>query len=650
MSTDAVQGFVQVIAQYRLLDPGQQDELARTLQFQFTEPRDLFRDLVQRGWLTPFQANQLLMGRGETLVLGSYVLLERLTETLMGEMYRARHQAMRRMVALQVIRADLLQKPEAVQRFYHEVQAAGVLCSPHVVAAYDAGPMGATHFFALEYVEGVDLGRLVQESGPLPIDQACDFTHQAALGLQHAYERGLLHHDLTPANLLVVARHLGPRRSEVSATARRKTALGVGALLKVQNLGLTFVGQQKSRIDVPQAPTFTATDFQAPELAQEGRVPDVRSEIYSLGCCLYYQLAGGVPFPGGTDAEKAYRHQTKDPPPLESLRPGVPEEVHAVLRSMMARRPEDRLASPGEVATALAPLVQAASVSFTPQPVSAEEQGTFVDRLRAPTLPDIQAEAPAEEVTAEPAAEPTPPVPGSSPERTWQLAIVTGLLLSIAAVGLFLRLLLAPGSPGPEVVPHVEPQRQRLGKAFNGVTDYFDVPHAAALEPAHLTVETWVQISEIPSGPDARRWLINKNIHENAEGHYGLVISGLKAGAYLNIGGGEGNAFPLWTPQDLQLDRWHHLAMTYDGATLRLYLDGVEAAQRAVNRPRVEGKTPLTIGRRQDGWPVFFFKGRLDDIRLYDRALNAEEVKAHFENPAASVAKPEKGLIRYWRY
>jgi len=650
MSTDAVHGFVQVIAQYRLLDPGQQDELARSLQTRFTEPRDLFRELVQRGWLTPFQANQLLMGRGSNLVLGSYVLLERLAETVMGEMFRARHQAMRRMVALQVIRADLLQKPEAVQRFYHEVQGAGVLCSPHVVAAYDAGPMGDTHFFALEYVEGLDLGRLVQETGPLPVEQACDYTHQAALGLQHAFERGLLHHDLTPTNLLVVSRHLGPRRGEVAATARRKTALGVGALLKVQNLGLTFVGQQKSRTETPLTPTYTAADFQAPELAQPERVPDVRSEIYSLGCCLYYQLAGQVPFPGGSGAEKEFRHQTEDPAPLESLRPEVPAEVNAVLRAMMARRPEDRLATPGEVAAALAPLVHTSIVNFTAAPMTAEEQGTFVDRQRAPTLPDIGDDLPAESFAAAAAPpEPPPLVCETAPERTWQLAVVAGLLLSIAAVGLFLRLLFAPAAAPPDTA-QAAPQRQRLGKAFNGVTDYIDVPHSPALEPAQLTVETWLQITEAPSGPDARRWLINKNIHENAEGHYGLVISGLKAGAYLNIGGGEGNAFPLWTPQDLTLDRWHHLAMTYDGAVLRLYLDGVEAAQRAVNRLRVPGQTPLTIGRRQDGWPVFFFKGRLDDIRLYERALSAEEVKAHFDDPAASIARPEKGLVRFWRY
>src|SRR5207247_8198334 len=134
--------------------------------------------------------SQLAAGRGKELTIGPYRVLDRLGEGAMGQVYKAHHAVMRRTVALKVIRKEYLADPTAVARFYKEVQAAAQLVHPNIVLAYDAGQAGAIHYFAMEYVDGIDLARLVAKSGPLGVGQACEYVRQAALGLQHAFGRG----------------------------------------------------------------------------------------------------------------------------------------------------------------------------------------------------------------------------------------------------------------------------------------------------------------------------------------------------------------------------------------------------------------------------------------------------------------------------
>ena len=189
-----------------LLNPWQLDQLTMEhLRHAFADPRALARNLLERNWLTPYQVNQLLLGHGQELVLGQYVLLERLGEGLRGKVYKAWHCRLKRMAALKVIKQELLDEEEAVRRFYHEMQAVSQLSHPNVVHAYDAGPIERTHFLAMEYRRRHRPGRLVKQSGPLPIGLACEYVRQAALGLQHAHEHGLVHRDIKPANLLLTA-------------------------------------------------------------------------------------------------------------------------------------------------------------------------------------------------------------------------------------------------------------------------------------------------------------------------------------------------------------------------------------------------------------------------------------------------------------
>src|SRR5262249_12093018 len=153
----------------------------------------------QRGWLTRFQISLAASGKARELLVGPYVLLERLGEGGMGQVFKARHRHMNRLVALKLMRKEKLASPDSVRRFYQEVQAAAALVHPTRPRACAAGQAGSSHFFSMEFVDGPDLARLVREQGVLPVAQACDYARQAALGLQHAHQRGLVHRDIKPA-------------------------------------------------------------------------------------------------------------------------------------------------------------------------------------------------------------------------------------------------------------------------------------------------------------------------------------------------------------------------------------------------------------------------------------------------------------------
>ncbi len=176
--------LVDLLRRFRLLEPAQ-FELLTSLPA--SDPAILARELIQRNWLTAYQLNRLNQGRGQELLLGSYVLLEPLGEGGMGQVFKARHVNLGRVVALKRIRKERLANENAVRRFHREIRAAAQLSHPNIVLAYDADEVNGTHFFSMECVEGQDLARFVAKNGPLPVAQACDCIRQAALGLQHAH-------------------------------------------------------------------------------------------------------------------------------------------------------------------------------------------------------------------------------------------------------------------------------------------------------------------------------------------------------------------------------------------------------------------------------------------------------------------------------
>jgi serine/threonine-protein kinase len=374
MAVATLQEFLEMLRRYPLLEAARLTELRRAGLEQGTDPAALARELVRRGWLTPWQVNQLVAGRAAELVLGSYVLLDKLGEGGMGTVYKARHTWLGRVVALKVIRKERLDTDLAIRRFRREIQAAAQLSHPNIVHAFDADEVAGTHFFVMEYVEGCDLGRVVKERGPLPVAEACEYIRQAALGLEHAHERWLVHRDIKPANLLLAgARDEGPgARGYDASLVPRPSSLAPS--IKLLDLGLARVqraADEHSGTLTQEGMVMGTPDYIAPEQARDSRAADIRADLYSLGCTLYFLFAGRVPFPGGTLTDKLLKHQMDVPTPLRQLRPDVPEAVAAVVERLMAKRPEARYQAPAELVTAL-DLASGGRLSAEAEPIANE--------------------------------------------------------------------------------------------------------------------------------------------------------------------------------------------------------------------------------------------------------------------------------------
>jgi predicted Ser/Thr protein kinase len=266
-----------------------------------------------------------------------YRIVKQLGAGGMGVVYQAEHRLMERPVALKVISAQLVNSDVAVERFRLEVKAAARLSHRNIVAAYDAEQAGELHFLVMEFIDGISLAELVQTRGKLSVLHACNYVMQAAQGLQHALENGMVHRDIKPHNLM-------------------RTPKGT---VKILDFGLARFARQHSAVEdsglTGDNATLGTPDYIAPEQARDSRRADIRADIYSLGCTLYFLLAGRPPFPRGTAMEKVVAHVERDPNPLADQREDVPEEVIRIVERMMAKEPSQRFQTPAEVVAALKP-------------------------------------------------------------------------------------------------------------------------------------------------------------------------------------------------------------------------------------------------------------------------------------------------------
>jgi serine/threonine protein kinase len=340
MAIASARDFVETLRRGQLLEADQLSELNRTLPSRPGDPLALARELLQRGWLTPYQINQLFQGHAGDLLLGHYILLERLGEGGMGQVFKAREVRLGRIVALKVLRKERINKPEIIQRFHQEIQAAARLSHPNIVHAYDAEQIGDAHVFAMEFVEGIDLSRLVKQSGPLPVAQACEYVRQAALGLQHIHEHDMVHRDIKPANLM---------RANSGGTIK---ILDMGLARLLEDEAEEAKAKRLTRLGV----VMGTIDFIAPEQALDSRRADIRSDLYSLGCTFYFLLTGRVPFPIDEPMAKLLAHSCETAVPIAQVRPEVPAQVSAIVAKLMAKRPDERYQTPAALILDLAAL------------------------------------------------------------------------------------------------------------------------------------------------------------------------------------------------------------------------------------------------------------------------------------------------------
>ena len=312
------------------------EELNTPPQEEASMMQDLTDSLVQEGRMTAFQQRRLLSTEEGPLLIGQYVLMDRIGEGGMGAVFRSLHQRMQRVVALKLLHPKTQTAADSIDRFLQEVRAAGRLNHPNIIAAYDAGECDSGHFLVMEFVDGSDFKEILTQSGRLNFVQAIEVIRQVATGLQYAHNQGVIHRDIKPANLM----------RDTSGT------------VKIADLGLARITSGMHWDDpdsqLTQAGMVSGTvDYMSPEQARDTSTVDNRTDIYSLGATLYHLLTGQPMFVSGALMDRLISHRTDARPPLCNMISDCPPELDSIYQKMTAVELDQRFQSMHEVLEAL---------------------------------------------------------------------------------------------------------------------------------------------------------------------------------------------------------------------------------------------------------------------------------------------------------
>lgn len=587
------------------------------------------------GLLTDFQAGLVATERDRELTLGSYTLLDRLGAGGMGEVYRAIHRRMKREVALKVLPAALVANEQAVERFHREVEAAARLNHPNIVTAYDADEDRGRHYLVMELVDGDDLAELVAAHGPLPVSAALDCVLQAARGLEYAHAQGVVHRDIKPSNLL----------------------LDDQGTVRVLDMGLARFEADAAGSDVQAVSALTQTgtmmgtvDYMAPEQAEDTHTADARSDVYSLGCTLFYLLTARAAYGGRTLVQRILAHREQPVPVLASGDATPEAELDAVFRRMVAKSPDDRFQTMTEVIVELERLGQldfseetifvpaaGATVQLddslasasAPTVQSFEDSGSGVDAASATVLLASAEHHPrplaaAAAVLAEPAPDGRSQQPGDSRRRPTLVLAGGGLFAVLVAVGGYWLASRegAQQEPGEQTVgasvnstdvapPADAASTQPPGATlmFDGIDDYVEVPGLQMVD-GPVTLEARVRLSSLHAAANVVSWLGDHWMTIYESGGWGVG----------KRNGGESILHRMTAPPGEQIT-W--LAATWNGSEVELFVNGV----RAVTRPQVYPLAPTRGGLYLGGVPRErlpeqereagrFFAGIIDEVRI----------------------------------
>lgn len=321
------------------------------------DPVELADRLIEEEILTAYQARKFLNGRPHGLIVGRYIILDRIGSGSMGRVYRARHPMMDRVVALKIIAPEIASNDRVVARFQREMKLVGRLDHPNVVRAFDADQHQRVLFIVMEYVTGYSLGDRLRK-GPIPPTEMVEFAAQAARGLAHAHEQGIVHRDIKPSNILI------GRDGRV-----RILDLGLGVLMEAD---------PSTSFATADGIAVGTVDYMSPEQAC-GRDVDGRSDLFGLGCAMYHLMTGRLPFPGSSPIERLGKRLSGRHVPITEHLPDLPSNVVRVLDRMMAHKPSDRFAGAAELADILEGLVRPRTKSVAPPAaVEAESRGSGV--------------------------------------------------------------------------------------------------------------------------------------------------------------------------------------------------------------------------------------------------------------------------------
>jgi serine/threonine protein kinase len=400
-----------------------------------------------------------------------YEVIRELGRGGMGVVYLAKNRLMDREEVLKVMSRDIMERPGLLERFLREIRAVAMLHHPNIVTAHSAFRLGEDIAFTMEYVDGFDLDKMVRTRGMLPVGYSAYVTYQAALGLQHAHEKKMVHRDIKPGNLMV---------------ARQ----GDRAVVKILDFGLAKVAREQS-IDggITHAGQMLGTPhYIAPEQTLDAQAADIRADIYSLGCTLYFLLTAGPPFPRKNLYDILQAHHSAIATPLNTIRPDVPDGLALVVGKMMAKDVEERFQTPAEVAQALAPYFKKGGESGA---VLKTEPGAGVSAnlanppetlpFSAPRAGSIEAGLIDLNRPIEPSSQPIPVSPGKAwPGWLWP-SVAAGVLLLAGLVAGGVIALMGPPQQPPVANVQEDYKSMLTGVNLDGWKDL--LPNGSKWEP-----------------------------------------------------------------------------------------------------------------------------------------------------------------------
>ncbi|MEK6262324.1 MAG: FHA domain-containing serine/threonine-protein kinase [Planctomycetota bacterium] len=329
-----------------------------------TSDADAAQGLIRRGVLTQYQADRLLEGRSRGFFFDEYKLLDLLGVGGMGWVYQAANSLTGETVALKVLLEQFKHDRGMLARFQQEARAGLRLNHPNIVRTHKLGTAGGSHYMIMDLVAGPSLLEVLLRKKKLPWGQACDFARQAALGLHHAHQAGLVHRDVKPQNLLIES----------------------SGQVKLLDFGLAMILEGETGEEFSMAMIFghesvgTAA-YMAPEQAEDSLSVDARSDVYSLGCTLFAALTGDTPFPERSVTDLQKSHRARAPRSVRDLAPSIPDGVANVVAKMLAKDRDDRFATAAEAAEALAEWSQPGPITFDFAAILTQRQKHAQERL-----------------------------------------------------------------------------------------------------------------------------------------------------------------------------------------------------------------------------------------------------------------------------
>ncbi len=527
--------------------------------------------------------------------LGQYEIAGKIGGGGMGTVYHAVHRSMQREVAIKVMRSDLGNQDALRKRFRREVLAAAKLSHPNVVTAYDAGEMDGRPYLVTELVDGIDLRKHVGQRGPMPWQEAVRCVRDVARGLKYAHDNDVVHRDIKPANLL----------------------LEKGGTVKILDLGLARLGLDQDQDNDDSDATAPLTQsgavmgtasYMAPEQARNTRAADARSDIYSLGCVLYFLVSGRPPYQGESVVDTILAHATAPIPALEVSEP-IPAQLTQLANQMMAKEPAQRPQTMDAVLEKLDALSDGAN-----------ESGPVLPQIEQPSKPER-----------------------SNPSRQSQRNFIwiAGACFALGVAGVVFVVTRGDRSDevpvrvsaGESVLPSAQSNNRALVFRGNG---YVHVPSIDFGPGDQVTLEMFARLDRVHVanpvcwlGPN---WM---TLFHNGQWGVGRLQQGRSLFAVSNE-----------PTRDLS-GSWQHIAGTWDGENLRLFVDGKFVRQSPIRFQLSETEPGLFVGgvdptRLPRGENDRFFIGAIDAVRISQEVVYPDETRF---TPPSSLDKTDATLV-----